>query len=134
MTVYIIAAMANVAIAFGAMLLALGVIGYLGTDGVSLTALIPAAFGLILLVLGALARDPAKRKTAMHIAATVGLLGFFGSVSGLMKAFRLLAGEEVPRRNAVIAQAVMAVLTLAFVGLCVRSFIHARRNRAQEGI
>lgn len=125
--------MANVAIGFGALLTALGVFSYLGTGAASPTALIPAAFGLILLVLGVLARDPAKRKSMMHFAAGIGVLGFAGSAPGLMKSFRMLGGETVERPNAVVAQAFMAVLCLAFVALCVRSFISARRSRVAEG-
>jgi hypothetical protein len=119
--------MANMAIGFGAVLIVLGVAGYLGTGMVSLTALIPAAFGLVLLILGVVARDPGRRKHAMHGAAMVGLLGFAGTARSLA---RIVAGDLGPRPNAVIAQAVMAVLMLVFVGLCVRSFIEARRTRA----
>jgi len=68
--------MANVAIGIGAALLVLGLAGYLGTGASSPTALIPAAFGLILLALGMMARDERRRKLAMHIAVVVGLLLF----------------------------------------------------------
>jgi hypothetical protein len=118
--------MANTAVAFGASLMVLGIASYFGTDMVSLTALIPSAFGLVLLVLGVIARDPGKRKHAMHVAAMIGLLGFAGSASGLLK---VLTGNLGARPNAAIAQAVMAVMMLLFVALCVRSFIQARRTR-----
>jgi amino acid transporter len=62
----------------------------------------------------------------MHVAAMIGLLGFAGSVSGLLK---VLTGNLGPRPNAAIAQAVMAGLMLIFVAMCVRSFINARRSR-----
>jgi hypothetical protein len=117
--------MANTTVAFGAVLMVLGIAGYFGSNMVSLTALIPAAFGLVLLVLGVIARDPGKRKHAMHVAAMIGLLGFAGSVSGLLK---VLTGNLGPRPNAAIAQAVMAGLMLIFVAMCVRSFINARRS------
>lgn len=122
--------MANVAISFGVVMIILGVGGYMGSGGVSYTALIPAAFGLVLLICGMIARDPNKRKHAMHAAVIVGLLGFLGSARGLMKLPAVLSGEPVARANAVVAQSVMAILMLIFVGLCVRSFIDARRSRA----
>jgi hypothetical protein len=122
--------MANTTVAFGVILLVLGIAGYFGTGMVSITALIPAVFGVLLLVLGVIARDPGKRKHAMHFAAMVGLIGFAGSVGGLIKFFSLLSGQPVERQSAVIAQAVMAILMIVFVGLCVRSFIEARRSRA----
>ena len=122
--------MANTTIGFGIVLIVLGLGGYFGTDRVSLTALIPAAFGLLLVIFGALARDEKRRKMAMHIAVTIGLLGFLGTVSGLVKLPTLLSGGEVARPAAVIAQSIMAVLMAVYVGMCVKSFIDARRRRA----
>lgn len=122
--------MANTTIGFGIVLIVLGLGGYFGTDRVSLTALIPAAFGLLLVIFGTLARDEKRRKMAMHIAVTVGLLGFLGTVSGLVKLPTLLSGGEVARPAAVISQSIMAVLMAVYVGMCVKSFIDARRRRA----
>ncbi len=121
--------MANVAVSFGVVLIVLGLAGYFGSGMVSLTALIPAAFGLVLLILGVIARDPGKRKHAMHFAAMIGVLGFLGSARGLGNLIPLLSGQEVARPGAVIAQSIMAILMLIFTWLCVRSFINARRNR-----
>ena len=121
--------MANVAVGFGVVLIILGVAGYFGSEMVSLTALIPAAFGLVLLILGVIARDPGKRKHAMHFAAMIGVLGFLGSARGLGNLIPLISGQEVARPGAVIAQSIMAILMLIFTWLCVRSFINARRNR-----
>ena len=108
----------------------LGLGGYFGTGMVSLTALIPAAFGLLLAVFGAMARDDKKRKMAMHIAVTVGLLGFLGTVPGLLKIGALLSGGEVARPAAVVSQSIMAVLMAVYVAMCVKSFIDARKKRA----
>ena len=121
--------MANTTIGFGVVLILLGLGGYFGTGMVSLTALIPAAFGLLLAVFGAIARDDSKRKMAMHIAVTVGLLGFLGTVSGLVKIVALIAGGEVAP-PAVIAKSIMAILMLVYVAMCVKSFIDARKRRA----
>lgn len=119
--------MANIAVSFGITLLVLGIAGYFGTGQVSLTALIPAAFGLLLLILGVIARDPNKRKHAMHAAAVVSVVGIAGSARGLVN---LLTGDLGSRPNATIAQAVMAILMSIFLALCIRSFIAARRSRA----
>jgi hypothetical protein len=97
---------------------------------VSVTALIPAAFGLLLVVFGALALDDKRRKLAMHIAVTVGLLGFLGTVSGLFQLPALLSGGAVQRPGAVISKSIMAVLMAVYVAMCVKSFIDARRKRA----
>ena len=122
--------MANTAIGIGAALLVLGIAGFLGTGSQAYTALIPAGFGLALLVLGVLARDERRRKHAMHVAAVVGLLGVLGAVRGIVPLFRMISGEDVVRPAAVIAQAIMFALCLTFEILCVRSFMDARRNRA----
>ncbi|MEJ7607711.1 MAG: hypothetical protein WKF37_15910 [Bryobacteraceae bacterium] len=121
--------MANTAVAFGVMLIGLGLIGYFSTGSTSPTALIPAGFGLILLLLGFLARDPDKTKHAMHGAALLAVLGVLGSGRGLPKILPLLAGEPVDRPAAVIAQAIMAMLMLIFLVLCIQSFRTARRSR-----
>ena len=122
--------MANTTIGFGIILIVLGVGGYFGSDRVSMTALIPAAFGLLLVLFGALARDDKRRKMAMHIAVTVGLLGFLGTVSGLFQLPTLLSGGVVARPGAVVSKSIMAVLMAVYVAMCVKSFIDARRRRA----
>lgn len=122
--------MANTSITVGVLLIVLGLWGYFGTGTTSPTALIPAAFGILLVISGAIARNPEKRKLGMHIAVVVSLLGFLGSVRGLTKLGTLLAGGDVARPAAVIAQSIMAILTGVFTVLCVRSFIAARRTRA----
>ena len=122
--------MATTTIGFGVVLIVLGLGGYFATDMVSLTALIPAAFGLLLVVFGALALDDKRRKLAMHIAVTVGLLGFLGTVSGLFQLPTLLSGGAVQRPGAVVSKSIMAVLMAVYVAMCVKSFIDARRKRA----
>jgi hypothetical protein len=122
--------LATTTIGFGIVLILLGLGGFFGTDRVSMTALIPAAFGLLLVIFGMLARDDKRRKLAMHIAVTVGLLGFLGTVPGLVKLPALLMGGDVQRPAAVIAQSIMAVLMAIYVAMCVKSFIDARRRRA----
>jgi hypothetical protein len=120
--------LANKTIGIGVALILLGLIGYFATGAVSVTALIPAFFGIVLALLGWLARDDKRRKLVMHIAVVVGLLGFAGSVSGIPKLIRMLGGAEIARPAAAVSQSVMAVLTGIFVVLCVKSFIDARRN------
>lgn len=125
--------MARTTMVFGAMLIALGVIGYAATAGASLTALIPAIFGAVLATLGWLALNERYRKLAMHLAAAIALVGFLGAVRGLMGLLDLISGAEVQRPAAVVSQSLMAILMAVFVGLCVRSFIDARRARIAKG-
>ena len=117
--------MANTTVGIAAALIVVGVVGYVATDRQSATALIPAVLGLLLVALGWLARTDAYRKHAMHAVAVVALIGLLGTFRGLI---RLLGGTTTP---AVISQGLTAILSGALLVLCVRSFIDARRRRAQ---
>ena len=122
--------MAPVTIVFGLLMVVLGVAGYFLTGRQSATALIPVIPGVIWLVLGALARNERLRKHAMHAAAALSLLGFLGMVRAIVTFVRWQAGGDEPARPAaVVSQAILGLLFLAFLVLCVRSFIAARRNR-----
>ncbi len=124
--------MAKITIGLGFLLIALGLGSYFGTGRASATALIPAFFGLPLLLVGLVALQERMRKTAMHIAVILGLLGFAGTVRGLMKLPVLLTGGELERPAAVAVQAAMAIVCLVFVLLCVGSFVRARRTSADS--
>ncbi|MEM1206356.1 MAG: hypothetical protein AAGN66_24200 [Acidobacteriota bacterium] len=115
---------------FGALLIALGVIGYVATGQASVTALIPSFFGIAFLGLGAMARKESLLKHAMHGAALLTLLGIGGSIGGLAKLPTVLSGTA-ERPAAVLSQASMAALSVVFLVLCIRSFIAARKAREQ---
>lgn len=124
--------MAKLTIVFGVLLIALGVAGFVATGSAHPTALIPAGFGLVLGVFGVLANtpDPKKRMLWMHIAVTVALLGFLGTIPAAIQAFRLSHGAEYPHPAAILEKAAMSLLCLIFVLFCVRSFINARVKRS----
>ena len=124
--------MQKITMTYAILLILLGVVGYFITDMVSVTALIPMFLGLPMMALGLMAMNPTRRKHFMHVAAALGLIGFLGSARGLGGLFTLIGGGEVARPGAVISQTIMAVLSLIFVLLCVKSFIDARKNRAQQ--
>ncbi|HUQ91952.1 MAG TPA: hypothetical protein VM120_09735 [Bryobacteraceae bacterium] len=115
-------------IVFGLLLMLLGLWGYAGRSTASLTPLIPAAFGLLLLVCGALERKEQYRKNAMHAAAVLGVVGLLGSLRGPLQLPRLLDGTAA-HPNAILAQVVMCALMLLFTVLCVMYFLQARKRR-----
>ncbi len=119
--------MPGLTIVFGIILILQGIITYFisDADSRSFTAMIPAIFGALLVVCGALAKKPDLRKHAMHAAAVVGVIGIIGA---LMRAVPALADGE-PMGLAVGSQIAMAVILIIYVALCVRSFIEARRAR-----
>jgi hypothetical protein len=123
--------MAKTTVFFGIALMLLGVASFVLTGNKFPTSLIPAAFGILLVTFGRLAETPdAKRRMLfMHIAVTVGLLGFLATATSLVSVFQLFKGKLFPYPAAVEEKAAMAVLLLVFVILCVRSFIVARRSR-----
>jgi hypothetical protein len=82
----------------------------------------------VLAILGWLARNERYRKHAVHLAAAIAFVGFLGAVPGLIGLLDLISGAEVQRPAAVVSQSLMAILMAVFVGLCVRSFIEARRS------
>ena len=121
--------MTNVSIGFGLALIALGLWGYVTAQTPSPTALIPAAFGIVLLACGLIARDPAKRKTSMHVAVVFAAFGFAGGMRGLPGLYDMITGNPVERPHAVIAQSILLLLCGIYTLLCVRSFIAARKAR-----
>ena len=108
-------------ILFGALLIITGLVGYLGTGSEQKTALIPAAFVIVILICGLLAANESRRMMAMHIAVLFGLLGAIGVVPVLLK--------EGQPQAAFISKVVTLILCVIFVGLCIRSFIAARKAR-----
>lgn len=120
--------MASTTIALGVTLIIVGLAGYFLTGMVSVTALIPAFFGIVIALAGLIARDERRRKHAIHAAVVVALLGLMGSVRGLLQIGTLFDGTAA-RPAAVAAQAIMALLTGGYLVLAIRSFMAARRNR-----
>lgn len=119
--------MPRVAMLFGVIFIILGLVAYFGISSESITALIPAFLGLPMLILGWVAQNEKYLKHAMHGAAVLALLGFGGTVGGLIKFFRMIGGEQFERGSAITVQAIMALLCLIFLVFAVRSFINARK-------
>ena len=109
----------------GFVLIGIGLVGYLATGAASLTALIPAMLGALLLILALVARSAEARKHAMHAAVALALLAVLGTLPRLLPA---LTAREFAR-PAVIAQAAMVLVLAVYVLLGVKSFIDARRAR-----
>jgi hypothetical protein len=120
--------MGPITIVFGLILVALGCNGYFnsGSADPSKTALIPAGVGILLVLLGALALRDSLRKHAMHAAAMVGTLGFLAAAGRILQ--KLISDGKLEGSPA-NHTGLMAVVCGVFVGLCVKSFIDARRRR-----
>ena len=117
--------MPNTTIILGSLLILIGLIGYgygwTMTEHASPTALIPAALGIVMMVLGFVAKaNEGLRKHLMHAAVLVALVGF------VMTAWRLLKMSEFVVSAALISQLATALVCLLIVILAVRSFVAAR--------
>ena len=138
--------MAKVTLVFAVLLIALGLVGYLGTGSVHPTALIPTWIGLLLGIFGSLAISPneGRRKLFMHVNVTIGLVGFLGTLVEIVRSVvETQRGLDQVRAAgmasgaisfsptfliALTAKVTLAGLLLIYVILCVRSFIAARRS------
>jgi hypothetical protein len=120
------------AIFFGLLLTALGVTAYASPDTLGggkpyqISALSPAFIGLPILLAGVISlANPGARKHAMHGAAVLGLLGTLGGlVPAILRKFEI--------QTAVVVGLTMSVLSALFLGLCIKSFIDARKARQKE--
>jgi hypothetical protein len=123
--------MAKLTLVLAVLLVALGLIGYLGTGSLHPTALIPAWIGLALGIGGflSISPNPSRRKLFMHINVTIALLGFIGSsVEAIRGYVHATAAGVQPDQIALASKVTLSVLLLIYVILCVRSFIAARRS------
>ncbi len=124
-----------VSIIFGLLLIALGVwgrfggalglwepLGFAAPEHLSATALIPAAVGSLLVLLGLLAFKEKLLKHAMHAASMMGLLGLIAALA------RIFTTGNV-RGIGGVSLTAMALLCGVFLALCVNSFIQIRRRR-----
>ena len=97
----------------------------------SFTSWIPSFIGLPILLAGVLTHQlPSKRKLFMHIAVVFGLLAFLGGFrffSGLSSDAGLFA-----KPKAASSQLMLLVTGGVYTVACVRSFIWARKNAAQD--
>jgi hypothetical protein len=114
-------------------LIVLGVGGYAVSDGASVTALIPAFFGVVFFVLASLARKEPLRKHMMHVASFLAVVAVVGTATGLGGLLTLLQGGDVERPLAAISRSVMALLSLVYFGFCIQSFVRARWARKKGG-
>ena len=123
--------MAKLTLGLGILLILVAIAGFIATGSSHPTALIPGGVGLLFCLFGGLASSPdsKKRMLWMHVAVTVALLCFLGTIKADIDVFRLAHGTIFEHPVAIEEKAAMSLLCLLFVLLCVRSFIAARRSR-----
>ena len=122
--------MPTVAMIFGALLSILGVVAYAAPETLGegkayqISALSPAFVGVPIALAGLVSLlKPALLKHAMHLAA---MLGLFGLVGGFMPVILRKFDTDTAAVKVGLA---MTLISAVFVGLCVKSFIDAKKAR-----
>ncbi|MBI1878656.1 MAG: hypothetical protein HYR94_10595 [Chloroflexi bacterium] len=109
-----------ITISFGILLILLGIGSYSGTGTGSLTALIPALFGVAICVLGFVERpEKGAKNHAFFGVVFLAIVGLLGSIRGFVDLYIWLTGGEVARPMAAVARALMAGLCILFVILAI---------------
>ncbi len=127
-----ITTMATIGILIGFALIAVAAISAFLSGTQSVTAWIPAFFGLPITAMGIVAartRSERHRKNAMHITAVLALLGTLGGLRAVPGLVAALSGGFAGSSVALLAQLALFALCALLLALCVRSFIAARRAR-----
>ncbi|WP_420112815.1 hypothetical protein [Pseudactinotalea sp.] len=122
--------MVALTLAIGSLLTATGVVAWLVTSMSSITSLIPAFVGVLLLIVGLIARRGEKvRRHAMHAGMLVALLGALGSIMNVAKIGSLFDGTA-ERPAAIIVSLIMFVTLVVYLAFGIRSFVQARKARS----
>jgi hypothetical protein len=121
--------MARVGIVFGLALCCLSIVGLMGTAEKTPTQFIPMMLGVPILFCGVVALNPHRRKYAMHTASLIAVLG--AVCGGGQASYVLLQlANRVPINHYSFRLVVaMSVICVAFVVICVISFIQIRQRK-----
>lgn len=112
----------------GIVLIGLGVAAYVLTAFASVTALIPAVIGVLLLVAGLIGRNPRAYRIASYAALVVGLLGVLGSAANAARIGEVFAGTA-GRPSAIITSAIMLILLVAYLIAGISLLMRERSRR-----
>ena len=100
--------------------------------GSSITALIPAGFGLLILICGFVAFNENLRKHAMHGALGIALLGLIAGIARLATKVGPMITGEIGFERPTIFVCLMSLICLIFLVLGIQSFVAARRAQSAE--
>lgn len=115
-------------IVLGTALVALGIGAYVLSNFVSVTALIPAVFGVFIAVLGVVGYQRTDRqRLAAYGIGLLAVLGVLGSTRGIPDIIALLTGGAVESTIAAISQGTMIVICLVLLAAVIQ-FIRDTRT------
>ena len=114
-------------VVLGAVLILVGVAGYALSDFASVTALIPAIFGFVMIGLGLVGRrDDQRVRLAVYGIGGLALLGVLGSLRGIPDIVGLATGSADASTLAAVTQGTMILVGLVLLGAAVRDLATGR--------
>jgi hypothetical protein len=120
--------MVRATIVYGGALVVLGVLAYILSAAASVTALIPAFLGVVVLALGIAGRAfPGAALFVVVAAALVAVVAVFGSFRGVAAFLELIGGQQVERPIAAVAQALTVLLSVGYLVVIARRWMAGRR-------
>ena len=110
----------------GIAVVVLGVGAWALTDFASMTALIPALFGILLVGFASAGRETERERLAVYGIGALGALAVLGSLRAVPDIIALVTGEGVDSAVAVTSQGIMIVLGLVLVAVTARAVLADR--------
>lgn len=118
----------TLSIVLGIALIVLGIGAYVLSDFASITALIPAFFGVLIAILGVVGYQWTDRqRLAAYGIGLLAVLGVLGSTRGIPDIVALLTGEAVGSTIAVVSQGTMIIICLVLLAAVIQ-FIRNMRT------
>ena len=123
----------GISVIYGAILILFAIFVSSASESRSVTSYIPAILGAPILIFGFLSLlQPAKLSLFMHIGASFGLLVFLGGLSVLGSVFSGTFIEDNTLSYANFSRLFMSITSAAYLTICVKSFIFARKQRETD--
>ena len=107
----------------GVALVVLGIGAWVLTEFASMTALIPAIFGILVVGCASVGRETDHQRLAVYGIGALGAFGVLGSLRVVPDVMALATGEGVDSAVAVASQGGMIVLGLALVVVATRAVL-----------
>ncbi|MDR5673097.1 hypothetical protein RH858_08030 [Halalkaliarchaeum sp. AArc-GB] len=105
----------------GVALVVLGVGAWVLTDFASITALIPAFFGILAVGFASVGRETDRERLSVYGIGALGALAVLGSLRAVPEILAVATGGEVGSVVAVASQGTMIVLGVALVAVAARA-------------